>query len=67
MIAIPEMAKKMQCRPEEVVGQLVQLKGPSLNNVTVAADVRFHDDISTYTGVKGTCKLTERFMLRLLC
>ena len=31
-------------------------EGPSLNNVTVAADVRFHDDVRTYTGVKAMCK-----------
>mmetsp|Transcript_4431 Transcript_4431/g.8234 ORF Transcript_4431/g.8234 Transcript_4431/m.8234 type:complete len:289 (+) Transcript_4431:408-1274(+) len=53
MVAIPDMAKRMQCQPDDVIAHIVLSEGPSLNNVTVAADVRFHDDVSTYTGVKG--------------
>ena len=43
-------------RPEDVISHIVLSEGPSLNNVTVAADVRFHDDRSTYTGVKASSK-----------
>ena len=43
-------------RPDDVISHIVMSDGPSLNNVTVAADVRFHDDVKTYTGVKAVSK-----------
>lgn len=51
MIAIPELAKRMGCSVDEVISISVRSEGPTLNNATTPNEVRFHDDISTYTGV----------------
>ncbi|CAE7493345.1 unnamed protein product, partial [Symbiodinium microadriaticum] len=51
MVAIPEIAKKLSIGVEDVIAQALYCEGPSLTNPTVAQEVRFHDDVSTYTGV----------------
>jgi hypothetical protein len=63
MVAIPELAKRVNCSVEEIfaialrtegrsigVATLLTASGPSLNKTTTPNDVRFHDDVSTYTG-----------------
>jgi hypothetical protein len=65
MVAIPELAKRIGCSVEEIFAitlrteglvlhppnaQCSHLPGPTLNKTTTPADVRFHDDVSTYTG-----------------
>lgn len=51
MIAIPELAKRIGCSVDEVITICVNSEGPTFNNTTTPNEVRFHDDISTYTGV----------------
>mmetsp|Transcript_19373 Transcript_19373/g.20098 ORF Transcript_19373/g.20098 Transcript_19373/m.20098 type:complete len:569 (+) Transcript_19373:14-1720(+) len=51
MVAIPELAKRIGCSVEEVITISLRSEGPTLNNATTPNEVRFHDDISTYTGV----------------
>lgn len=53
LVTIPEMAKRMQCSAEDVIDHIVMSNGPTFHNVTHADNVRFHDDTTTYTGVKG--------------
>lgn len=50
MIAVPELAKRMGCSVDEVITISLRSEGPTLNNATTPNEVRFHDDISTYTG-----------------
>jgi len=51
MVAIPELAKRIGCSVEEIIAAAVSSEGPTLNKTTTPNDVRFHDDLSTYTGV----------------
>lgn len=51
MVAIPEVAKKLRRTVEDVIFVALQSEGPTLNNPTLPSEVRFHDDVSTYTGV----------------
>ena len=49
-IAIPCIAEKKKMDVNILVSFLAEKEGPTLNAVTTADAVRFHDDKSTYTG-----------------
>lgn len=45
--------------------RLSVISGPSLNNTTTPADVRFHDDLATYTGISQLFSLHSTSSLSL--
>ena len=49
-IAIPCLAEKRKMDIADLLTHLASQSGPSLNGVTTADAVRFHDDKNTYTG-----------------
>lgn len=49
---MPALAKKLKCKSENVISQMSKIEGPKYHQVTIPEEVRYHDDISTYTGAR---------------
>lgn len=55
-VAIPDIAAKKNKTVSDLLEILVACPGPTLRGTTQAANVRFHDDKSTFTGAQAAAQ-----------